>query len=220
MPAALREPAPFVFGLTGGVASGKSSAARYFAQRGVEVIDADELAREVVMPGSDALREIEAAFGAVTADDGTLDRAALASIVFSDPQALATLNAITHPRVAALFRQRLSTLQAQGRDPLLVCYEVPLLFENGLHTWLRPVVVVACDPKLQLERAIARNGWTPTHAQQRIDAQMPLHEKRVRADLVIENDGSLADLERRCEEVLQRLLVMARAGSAPSDALA
>lgn len=212
----------FVFGLTGGVASGKSTVARYFSEHAVTVIDADELARQVVAPGSAALEEIEVAFGAAVVHDGRLDRNALAAIVFSDRVALERLNQITHPKVAALFERRLQALRhrANPGEPTLVCYEVPLLYENGLQTHLRPVVVVACSVEQQIKRAMSRNGWSRQHAEQRIGAQMPLSEKRARADYVIDNDGTIAELEQRSAEVLERLQSEAQTRAANTDAQA
>ena len=193
-----------VVGLTGGIASGKSSAARAFAQLGVPVIDADLLAREVVAPGSEGLAEIVASFGtALQRDDGTLDRKALGARVFSDAAARERLNAITHPRIAALAAARIAQLSAHAHR--YVIYEAPLLVENNLHRSLAGLVVVALDPALQLERAMARDGLTRAEAARRIEAQAPLAEKLAVADFVIDNGHDLAALERRVAEVHGRL---------------
>lgn len=200
----------FLFGLTGGVASGKSTVGKLLRERGVTVIDADILARRAVEPGRPALGEIVAAFGPAMIRDGALDRAALGQLVFSDAAARQRLNAIVHPRVAELLREELTALGTSASGLRLVCYEVPLLFENGLDQWLRPTVLVACDVEAQVARAMARNGWTREHAASRITAQMSLDEKRRRADFVIENDGTLADLALRTDAVLAQLVNLAQ----------
>lgn len=221
-------PGLFLFGLTGGVASGKSTVGRLLRQRGVTVIDADDLARRVVLPGQPALAEIESAFpGVVT--DGALDRAALGQLVFADPSARAKLNAIVHPRVAVALDQELdalassltasanaaasSAVPAPSTAPAasaLVAYEVPLLFENNLDRWLRPTVLVACDEVSQVARAMGRNGWTREHTMERIAAQMPLADKRQRADIVIENIGDLEALAQRTDLVVSELAARIR----------
>ncbi len=191
-----------VFGLTGGVASGKSVVADRFRRRGVPVIDADVLARQAVVPGSPALSRIVDHFGTgILSHDGVLDRALLAKRVFDDREQLATLNTIVHPEVARLLEARLDELRKQNTE--LVCYEVPLLFENGLQERLRPVVLVATSPRLQVERAITRSGWTEAQARARIEAQWSLDDKRALADYVIDNDGTLEQTRLRADEVLR-----------------
>ena len=190
-----------LFGLTGGVASGKSRVAAWLRVAGVDVIDADVLARQAVEPGTDGLAEIVAAFGrGVLAADGTLDRKALGVLVFADTTALQRLNSIVHPRIAAETMRLAQALQEQGRD--LACYEAALIVENGLANAFRPLVVVAADPATQLSRIIARDHLDEGEARRRIAAQMPLARKMAVADYVIDNNGSLADLEVRAAEVL------------------
>lgn len=203
-------PGLFLFGLTGGIASGKSTVGRLLRARGVTVVDADDLARRAVLPGQPALAEIEAVFGPQIVVNGALDRAALGQIVFSDATARARLNAIVHPRVAELLQQELAALVVEPGARHLVCYEVPLLFENGLDAWLRPTLLVACDEQTQVERAMARNGWTREHAAARIAAQMPLVDKRARADLVLDNDGDLAALEAQVDVALAQVQTRAQ----------
>lgn len=189
-----------IIGLTGGIASGKSTVGRMLRARGICVVDADELAREAVAPGSPALERIRARFGdAVVARDGTLDRAALGAIVFTDAAARTALNAITHPEVARLAAERFARLAAEGRD--LVVYEVPLLFENNLEALMDRTVLVACSAEQQLARVQARDGLDEAAARARIAAQMPLEEKRKRASVVIENDADLATLTDRVDAV-------------------
>jgi len=192
-----------VFGLTGGLGSGKSTVAARLRQRGVPVIDADALAREVVAPGSAGLAEVVAAFGARVLRDGGLDRARVASIVFGDPAARQRLEAITHPRIQALRDARLAELAAAGEP--LAGYEVPLLFERGLDTNLRPVVVVNVPEPVQIERARRRDQATEAMVRARLDAQLPLADKAARADYVIDNSGSLAATEAATDRVLWEL---------------
>lgn len=190
-----------VFGLTGGIGSGKSTVARHFRSRGLPVIDADQLAREAVAKGTEGLRDIVAAFGPeVLAEDGSLDRAALAQRVFGAPAELARLEAITHPRVRTLAKARTLALAAQGEP--LACYEVPLLYEAGLEQEYQPVVVVSVPEALQVERAVARDATSAERIRRRMAAQLPLAEKVRRADYVIDNSGSLEQTLKEAERVL------------------
>lgn len=192
-------------GLTGGIASGKSTVARIFSTLGVAVVDADALAREVVMPGTDGLREIVDAFGvAVLNEAGELDRKRLGAIVFGDAVARARLNAITHPKIAALSAERLSGLQ-DSPAPFLV-YEAALLVEGGLHRAMAALIVVTSEAETQTLRIQSRDGLTPDEANARIEAQMPTEKKVAVADHVIVNDGDLAQLRARTEDVHRMLL--------------
>jgi dephospho-CoA kinase len=193
-----------LFGLTGGIGSGKSTVARRFRERGLPVIDADELAREAVAKGSLGLADVVQRFGAdVLDEDGDLDRKKLAARVFSDDDARLALNAITHPRVAELSAARASALDALGEP--LACYEVPLLFEARLDTVLSPVVVVATPLSVQVARAVARDGGSPDDVVARVQAQLPLDEKVRRATFVIDNSGSLEATVVRADEVLDAI---------------
>ncbi len=190
-----------VFGLTGGLASGKSTVARMFRARGVPVIDADLLAREVVAPGSEGLAAVVEAFGdGVLHADGTLDRAKLADIVFQDPSRRRTLNGILHPRIGSLSAQRVAELDAAGHP--LACYEAALLVENRLIEAFRPLVVVAVPEDVQIARAMARDGATEEQARARIAAQLPLAEKVAVADFVIDTGGPLPATEEQVDAVL------------------
>lgn len=202
-------PGLFLFGLTGGVASGKSTVGRILRGLGVHVIDADDLARRAVEPGQPALAEIAGEFAGVVTN-GVLDRAGLGKLVFGDPAARSRLNAIVHPRVAGLLQLEIDQLGRDGGELIVACYEVPLLFENALDQWLRPTVLVSSEPGEQVERAMARNGWSREHALARIAAQMPLSEKQKRADYVIVNSGSLELLEANTRRVLDAVLADAR----------
>jgi dephospho-CoA kinase len=192
-----------VFGLTGGLGSGKSTVAAHFRRRGLPVIDADALAREVVAPGSPGLAEIVREFGAEVLQGAELDRPKLAALVFGDPAARHRLERITHPRIQALRDARLTELGARGEP--LACYEVPLLFEKGLEATLRPVVVVSVPDALQVERAQQRDRASEAMTRSRLAAQLPLAEKAARADHVIDNSGSLADTWAAADTVLRRV---------------
>jgi dephospho-CoA kinase len=185
-----------VIGLTGGIASGKSEVARVWREQGVPVVDADRIAREVVEPGSEGLREVVAAFGeGVLASNGSLDREALGRIAFADPIARKRLEAITHPRIGKRSMERLA--EAAGTDAAYVVYEAPLLVETGAHRGLAALVVVAAPEEVQIARVVQRDGLDAAAAGARIAAQMPLAEKVAVADWVIENDGTLEALRER-----------------------
>jgi dephospho-CoA kinase len=191
-------------GLTGGIASGKSTVAKILESLGAAIVNADALSREVVEPGREAWQEIVVAFGAeVLQPDQGLDRQKLRTIIFNNPAARRKIESIIHPRVRALAEQRIREHTATGFD--VVVYEVPLLFEGNLHEWLRPVILVACDVDTQLQRLQQRDGLDRAQAQKHIDAQMSLAEKRRLADYVIENNGSLDELKRQVEAVLEKI---------------
>jgi len=191
-------------GLTGGIASGKSTVAKILAELGAAIVDADVLSREVVAPGHDGWKEIVATFGReVLQADQNLDRQKLRTLIFNNPAARKQLEAIIHPRVRALAEQRIREHGEAGYA--VVVYEVPLLFEGNLQEWLRPVILVASNVDLQRQRLQRRDGLDATAAQKHIDAQMSLEDKRKLADYVIENDGSLADLESQVRSVLAKI---------------
>jgi len=192
-----------VFGLTGGIASGKSSVAAHWRGRGLPVLDADALAREVVAPGSEGLTAILREFGSELLDGATLNRKELGRRVFGNKDQLQLLESITHPRIEALRQQRLRELEARGEP--LACAEIPLLFEKNMEAGLRPVVLVSAPEALQRERATRRDGSASTDLQARIDAQLPLAEKRARADYVIDNRGTLEALYAAADGVLTQL---------------
>ena len=199
-----------LFGLTGGIASGKSTVAARFRARGVPVIDADQIARDIVKPGTPALAELAVAFGStILSPSGELDRKALASIVFATPSARATLNAITHPRIGAAPAAEIARLASEGAN--VACYEAALLVENGVADAFRPLVLVVASESLQIARAMSRDGATEDEVRARIAAQMPLAEKRAAADFTIENEGDLASLEARADDVLDAVLARLRA---------
>lgn len=192
-------------GLTGGIASGKSSVARILREHGVNVVDADQLAREIVAPGSEGLAEVVAAFGTdVLAKDGTLDRPKLGAIVFGDEQARARLQAITHPRIGRLSAERL--LAMHGAHTPYAVYEAPLLVETGAHKGFDALIVVAADEAVQIARVMQRDGIDEQGARQRIAAQLPLARKIEVADYVIYNHGSLAELQQQTTDVHRKIM--------------
>jgi dephospho-CoA kinase len=191
-----------VLGLTGGIGSGKSLAAQMFADLGAEVIDADQLAREVVEPGQPALDEITAVFGRdILQPDGRLNRGRLGRIIFADPAARATLDAITHPRI----RKRMEEQVAARRTASgLLILDIPLLYESDRSSIVEKVIVVWVDPETQRRRLSQRDGRGREELEQRIAAQMPLDTKRDRADHVIDNSGTRDDTRRQVEAIFRQ----------------
>jgi dephospho-CoA kinase len=182
-------------GLTGNIASGKSEIAKMLADRGATVIDADLLAREAVEPETQALRDIVKRWGKdVLKEDGSLDRAALRRIVFADQSELDALNRIVHPGVTRLRDREIAQARERG-DPIVICV-IPLLFERNIVDEFDAIVLVDAPRPLRLERLVATRGMEATDAMNMIASQMPAELKRARADYVIENNGSLQDLER------------------------
>lgn len=192
-------------GLTGGIASGKSTVAARFRELGVTVVDADALAREVVAKGTDGLAEIVKTFGADVLDaDGALDRKKLGAIVFDDADARQQLERITHPRIAALSMQRMAAIAASGAPYGL--YEAALLVEKGTHRTMNGLVVVAVSPDVQLARVMSRDGLDEAGARARLAAQMPLEEKLAAATWTIWNDADLDTLRARVDETHAAIL--------------
>ncbi len=190
--------APVIVGLTGGIASGKSTVSRMLRDLDVHVIDADVVAREVVAPGSPGLAEIREAFGPDVFDaDGALDRAALGARVFSDPEARATLNAITHPRIGQLMWSKAEAAGEQGHT--WVVYDAALIVENGIHHILDSTIVVACPREMQIARVMARDDLSEEDATARVDSQLPLADKIAVADYVVHNDATLEQTRARVE---------------------
>jgi dephospho-CoA kinase len=200
-------------GLTGGIGAGKSEVSRRLAAQGAVVIDADLIAREVVAPGTDGLAEVIAAFGpGVLGPDGALDRVALGDIVFADEQKLATLNSIVHPRVAARMRE---VEDAAGAGSVIV-HDVPLIAENGLASRYDLVVVVDVPPRIQLDRLVRLRGMSREQAQARMAAQATREERLAIATIVVDNSGSLAELDRQVGELwaeLRRRMSVRSAGA-------
>ena len=191
--------------LTGNIASGKSTVAARFASLGAHIIDADLLAREVVEPGMPALAEIVARWGRdILAPDERLDRVALRRIVFADASAREALNAIVHPRVEALRRQRVTDARARG-ERVIIC-DIPLLFENGLDGAFDAVILVDASRSTRHARLVERRSLSADAADQMIDAQMSAERKRDGADYIIENNDTPDALRARVDEVWQALV--------------
>ena len=185
-------------GLTGGIGAGKSAVSSRLAARGAVVIDSDVLAREVVARGTDGLEEVVAAFGpGVLAADGELDRPALGKIVFSDETARRKLEVIIHPRV----RARAAEIEAGAAADAIVVHDIPLLVETGQADRFDLVLVVDVPLEVQVQRLTAQRGMTDEEAKQRIASQASRDDRLAAADVVVGNSGSLADLDRRLDEV-------------------
>ena len=189
-------------GLTGGIGAGKSEVSRRLAAQGAVVIDADLIAREVVEPGTDGLAEVVEAFGpGVLRPDGGLDRARLGDIVFADPALRSKLNAIIHPRVA----RRMAELERAAGPGAIVVHDVPLIAENGRAGAYDVVVVVDAPPRIQAERLVRRRGMTREQARARMAAQASREQRLAIADIVIDNSGSLAELDRQVGDLWAQL---------------
>lgn len=210
---------PLRIGLTGGVASGKSTVSAALRAHGAAIVDADAIAREVVRPGGPAYQAVVDTFGpSVVAPDGALDRKALGVQVFADPTARRRLNALTHPHIRRRMTEEAARLTAGG-NPTVIVFDTPLLFDttDGRDLDLDGIIVVYSDRETQLRRLIARDGLTADEAQRRLDAQVRLDEKVKRADWVIDNSGT-ADATRAQVDRLWRTLMeraRGRAGEAP-----
>jgi dephospho-CoA kinase len=200
--------------LTGGIASGKSTVARRWQEHGAVVVDADALAREVVEPGSAVLEHIAQHFGAeVIAEDGSLDRTALGAMIFRDSGARAALNAITHPAIGRLAQRRIDQAFRDDADAIIV-YDIPLLVESAQSLDRYTLVVtVEANPEVRVQRLVEHRAMTRSEAEGRVASQVKSHERRAIADFVIETNASLADTERRADEVWS--LVVARLRSKP-----
>jgi len=192
--------------LTGGPGSGKSTVARMFRDLGAQVLDADEVAKDAVSPGRPAWEELRREFGPdYFREDGTLDRAKMADLVFQDPEARGKLNAIIHPRVSREIARRSKELAAQGVR--LVMVEVPLLFEAGLEKNYDLVIVVDAEEEEQIQRLTARDTRTPQEAAGILDAQWSLSAKKARADFVVDNRNSLENTRDQVKKLWQRLQI-------------
>lgn len=195
----------YIIGLTGNIATGKSTVAHMLQELGAEVIDADKVAHGVMAPGGEAWAAIRAAFPGVIAADGTVDRRALGTIVFADPAALARLDAIVHPAVGRALVRQLAALRAQPESPQVVVIEAIKLLEGGLAPLCDAVWLVVAPRAVQVQRLRETRGLSPEEAAARIDAQPPAEPKRAQADVVIVNDGSLAHLRSQVQDAWQKI---------------
>lgn len=191
-----------VIGLTGGIASGKSTASRYFTQNGIPVLDADMMAREVVLPGMPALREIAKAFGeSMLLITGELDRKALGRIVFNDAEALIRLNQIMHPRIKERLLDALEAIE-ESKTYKSVVIDAALLFEAGWESIVDETWLLLLDEDKQCQRLVDRNGMSDDEARRMIATQMSLVEKKARAQVWIDNNGSMPDLYHQLDELI------------------
>lgn len=191
-------------GLTGGIATGKSTFAAALRELGVPVVDADRLAHQAVRRGSQVLAAIVREFGPqALGPDGELDRKRMADLVFADAGARARLEAIVHPAVRAELQRETARLAAAGHD--LAFYDVPLLYERGRELEFECVVLVFAPPEVQRARLAARDGFSPAEAEARLAAQMPIEAKAARADVVVVNDGEVAALRAKAAPLVRDL---------------
>jgi len=192
-------------GLTGGLASGKSTVAAMFRRRGALHLDADAIAHELLAPGGGAEAPVLERLGpSILGADGAIDRGALGAIVFSDPAALSDLNAIVHPKVREEIARRLAREASSASPAEVALVDAPLLVEAGMHRELDAIVVVTCPPEVQVARAVAR-GMREDEARRRIAAQAPVEEKLAVADVVIDNGGTLEETEAQVRTAWDRL---------------
>jgi len=193
-----------VVGLTGGIATGKSTVASLLRARGVPVIDADQVAREIVEPGQPALQALVEHFGPDILDaEGRLIRKALRERIAADDQARAALDRITHPAIRARMAQQLAELATQGHPIAVV--EAALLVETGSYRQYDTLIVVSCSRQTQLERLLARDDTDPATARGLLDAQLPLEDKEAVADVIIRNEGTLPDLEAAVDAAWEQI---------------
>ncbi|MFM9277750.1 dephospho-CoA kinase [Paenibacillus jiagnxiensis] len=193
-----------IIGLTGGIATGKSTVSALLAARGALLVDADAIAREVMLPGHPVLNAVVRHFGQeVLNEDGTLHRKRLGAIVFANPSERQALNEITHPAIRQEIIRRMNAYEAEFPDKLVVV-DIPLLYESRLDNLFQKVMVVYVPAEVQLKRLMQRDGLTPEQARQRLDAQMPIEEKKRLADIVVDNSRDVADTERQLDELLER----------------
>ncbi|AIQ28739.1 MULTISPECIES: dephospho-CoA kinase [Paenibacillus] len=194
-----------IMGLTGGIASGKSTVSALFVAKGAALVDADVIAREVMLPGHPVLAAAVQAFGeTILQPDGTLDRARLGEMVFRDPEALQTLNNLTHPAIRTEIKDRMYALDQE--DPQrLVIVDIPLLYESQLDNLFDQIIVVYVPRRVQLARLMARNGMTLEQAENRLKSQMDIELKRRKADYVIDNSGDPGATERQVAGLWDRL---------------
>jgi dephospho-CoA kinase len=193
-----------IYGLTGGIASGKSTVSAMLRELGAQVLDADIIAREVVEPGTPGLQAVAERFPGVLGPDGRLDRARLGQRVFGDPTERAALNALLHPLIGQEFLRRTQALAEQGVEHVL--YDAPLLIENRLHEAMEGVVLVWVPREVQKARLRARDGLDEAAAEARLAAQLPLDDKRQHATWVIDNSGDLAATRAQVEAVWRAIL--------------
>ncbi|MEC0368913.1 dephospho-CoA kinase [Paenibacillus chibensis] len=194
-----------IIGLTGGIATGKSTVSALLIRKGALLVDADVIAREVMLPGHPVLAAVAEHFGqAVLLADGTLDRKKLGDIVFREPAQRQALNEITHPAIRLEIRRQMESLEREHPERLVVV-DIPLLFESGLESMFERVMLVYAPASIQKERLMNRNQLTAEEAEARINSQMDIEEKKRKADVIIDNSGSAEETQRQIDEFWLRL---------------
>lgn len=196
----------YVLALTGGIATGKSTADEFFKQKGISVIDCDQIAHELMEPEKGSWQAIKDNFGSTyIKSDQTINRPKLGRLVFNDQAALAKLNRLTHPLIFDKTVQKIKEYQEQGQD--LIILDAPVYFESGLDkkNVADGVLVITLPKKLQLKRLRERNHFTEQEAEERIRSQLPLKQKVQKADFVIENTGTISELENKLEQILLKI---------------
>ncbi|MFE4241337.1 dephospho-CoA kinase [Peribacillus butanolivorans] len=190
-----------IIGITGGIASGKSSVSLYIQELGFTIVDADVASRAVVEPGEEAYHQVVKAFGEdILLVDGNIDRVKLGSIIFHNQEKRLLLNSIVHPAVRKWMRLKTEKALAAGEETVFM--DIPLLFESKLTFMVEKTLLVYVDERVQLERLMNRNGLSETDALARIHSQMPLADKKVLADAVIDNNGNLEETKKQVKTVL------------------
>lgn len=190
-----------IIGLTGSIASGKSTVSSMLKRKGYPIVDADEIARLVVEPGTPTIQAIREEFGQeVLKEDGSLNREKLGERIFSDQKDRDTLNAIIHPAIRAEMLYQKETHLADGANTVIM--DIPLLFESKLQSFVDEIIVVSVSPETQKNRLIQRNKLTDKEAENRIDSQLPMSFKEANADAVIDNNGTLEETEKQLKSIL------------------
>lgn len=192
-----------IIGLTGSIATGKSTVSRMLKEKGYKIVDADEISRQVVEPGSTVLEEIASVFGSdLILPTGELDRDKLGALIFNDPLEREKLNKIIHPAIRQeMVRQKEFWLEKGSQTVIM---DIPLLFESKLQSYVEKIIVVSVAPSIQRERLMARNNLSLEEADARITSQLPVSEKEKGADAVINNDGTLEETERQLDAILSK----------------
>ena len=196
-----------IIGITGGIASGKSSVSQYIRELGFTIIDADIASRAVVEPGEEAYRQVVESFGDdILLEDGTIDRGKLGSIIFHDTDKRLILNGIVHPAVRAWMRDQTTKAFEHGEETVFM--DIPLLFESKLTFMVEKTLLVYVDEAVQLERLMARNSLSEDDAKARIASQMPLVEKKALADAVVDNNGDFEETKAQVRLILEKWNVL------------
>ncbi|WP_309544814.1 dephospho-CoA kinase [Thermoactinomyces intermedius] len=193
-------------GLTGSIATGKSTVSEMFRRKGAEIIDADQIAREVVEPGTEGLARIVREFGpGILDEEGKLNRERLGARIFQNPAEREKLNRLLHPLIVDSMRAKTEKIKKE-KDPDLLIWDVPLLIEGNLTQWVEAVILVYTPKEIQLERLMKRNALSKEEAEKRILAQMDIEEKKKYADYVIDNRGTLSETERQVDQLWKQLI--------------